>query len=385
MTVSVAIVGLGGMGAAAAQELAARGARVVGFDLARPPHGLGSTHGGSRVARVAYFEHADYVPLLRSAFEGWDRLERDGGRRCLHRCGVLLLGGPESEVLSGSRASAAAHGIRVEEMPAGEIRHRWPVFRPPGHVEGLLEPEAGFVVPEHGVRSALELAARHGADLRFDTPVRSIDPRAGGVSIRTDREAIEADRVVVTAGPWTSRLLPTLAAGCPLSPQRKVIVWCRPRAAVAAACGADRLPAWLYDDGGTFGDGVYYGVPAWPGQNGGEGMKLGFHGPGPVVDPDAVDREVASDTLARWHRDVDSFLPGVLEPPHASATCLYTMTSDQHFVIDRLPDAESIVVAAGFSGHGYKFAPVVGEILADLALEGTTRHPAEFLTLARRP
>ena len=144
------------------------------------------------------------------------------------------------------------------------------------------------------------------------------------------------------------------------------------------------MPAWLYDDGGVFEGGVYYGVPTWSGQVGPDGAKIGFHGPGLVVDPEDHDRDIPSETRDRFGRDLESFMPGVFEPPHAAASCLYTMSSDEHFLIDRVPGSPSVVVAAGFSGHGYKFAPVVGEILADLAVEGTTSHPAGFLGLAGR-
>lgn len=384
MGCTVAVVGLGGMGAMAAASLATRGVRVIGLDARRPPHDAGSSHGGSRVARTAYFEHPDYVPLLREAFDGWRRIEHDTGRRCLHRSGVLLLGGPRSEVIAASRSSARMHGIRVEDLAPAEVRRRWPLFRLPDDVEGLLEPDAGFVVPEHGVEAGLEIAAGAGADLRFDTAVTSIDADDDRAVIHAGGDAIPVDRVVVAAGAWTSRLLPTLAAACTLEPQRKVIVWCRPRSTVAAAFGSDRMPAWLLDDGGAFGDGVYYAVPTWPGQIGPAGVKVGFHGPGPVVDPEAPDREADRRLVARFDRDLASILPDALEPAHASATCLYTMTPDRHFVIDRLPTAGSIVVAAGFSGHGYKFAPVIGDILADLAIGGDTRHPTAFLGLGGR-
>jgi sarcosine oxidase len=297
---------------------------------------------------------------------------------------VLLLGGPDSDLMAASRSSARIHGIAVEELDPREVQARWPVFRLPGTTHGLLEPDAGFVVPEHGVAAGLEIAARCGADLRFDTPITAIKPSEDHAVVRCGHESIEVDRVVVTAGAWTSRLLPSLSATCRLEPQRKVIAWCRPRPGRAAALGHDRMPAWLLDDGGAFGDGVYYGVPTWPGQVGPEGLKVGFHGPGPAVDPDANDRACDPGIVARFHRDLSTFLPDALEPPHASATCLYTMTADRHFVIDRVPGAGAIIVAAGFSGHGYKFAPVIGDILADLALDGRTRHPAGFLTIGDR-
>lgn len=282
-------------------------------------------------------------------------------------------------------ASAMRHDIAVDSCDAAEIRRRWGVFRLPGDVEGLLEPDAGVVVPEHGVRVGLELASRRGADLHFDTPVLAIEPTGDGATIRTVDDRFEVDRVVVAAGAWTGRLLPDFVAGHPLSPQRKVMVWSRPRPDARASCREDRMPAWLYDDGGAFGNGVYYGVPTWLGQVGPEGMKFGFHGPGREVDPETLDRVVSSETLARFHRDIDSFMPEALEPPHAAASCLYTISSDEHFILDRLPESPAVVVAAGFSGHGYKFAPVVGEILADLAIDGATTHPADFLGLTNRP
>jgi sarcosine oxidase len=288
-------------------------------------------------------------------------------------------------VLAASRASAATHGIRVEDLDPGEVRARWPVFRLPADVGGLLEPEAGFVVPEHGVAAGLDLAARAGADLRFDTPVTAIDGDDDGAIVRCGGESIAVDRVVVTAGAWTSRLLPSLARRCELQPQRKVIAWCGPRPEHAAAFASDRMPAWLLDDGGAFGEGVYYAVPTWPGQVGPAGLKIGFHGPGTDVDPDDAGRHADPAIVTRFHRDVSTFLPDALDPPHASATCLYTMTADRQFVVDHVPGAAAIAVAAGFSGHGYKFAPVIGEILADLAIEGHTRHPAEFLNLGTRP
>lgn len=369
----------------AAAALARRGARVFGFDLRRPPHDMGSTHGGSRVARTAYFEHPDYVPLLRTAMAGWDRLEQETGRRCLHRCGVLLLGGEQSEVLNASRRSAEVHRIDVEELDPDAIERRWPMFHLPLNTYGLLEPDSGFVVPEFGIEAALAVAQAHGADLRFDCRVNELQANDEQARIElATGETLEVDRVVVTAGPWTGELLGDLLPGVMLQPTRQVIVWSRPRPNHASAMASDRLPAWLYDDGGGFGDGVYYAVPAWPGQVGPEGVKVGFHGPGTVTGPEEICREVHPDELARFAADLECLLPGVLEPPHAAATCLYTMSADQHFVIDRSPVAGSVQVLGGFSGHGYKFAPVMGEIAADLALDGSTSHPIGFLRLASR-
>jgi sarcosine oxidase len=374
------VVGLGGMGAAVLEALARRGVRPLGLDRFRAGHLSGSSHGGSRVARQAYFEHPDYVPLLKWAFEGWDRLEAETGIRCLHRIGVLLAGGVDSMLLKASLASAREHGIPIESIDSSELRRRFPQFRLPDGMFGVFEPGAGFVRPEAGIDANLEFAVNRGAEIRRPVEVLGIDADDDGAVIRTDQGDIRAERVVVTAGAWTSRLLRELDSSVPLIPQRKEMVWFANRG--QAACSSAGMPAWLVDDQGACGDGVYYGVPTWAGQTGHRGMKVGFHGPGVPVDPD-LKHVVPQEIVDRFSRDMKRYLPEVLGEPIAAQSCLYTMSPDEHFVIDRLPGRAAVVVAAGFSGHGYKFAPVVGEIAADLAMEGRSSLPAGFLGLSR--
>jgi sarcosine oxidase len=377
----IVVVGLGAMGAAACAHLARRGVPVVGLEQYTPAHDLGSSHGGSRLARRAYFEHPAYVPLLERAFRQWQQLGAETGVSCLHRVGVLLVGKADSAVLNGSRRSAECHDIPVRSLDPDELRATYPQFRFSSDMHALLEPGAGFVVPEHGVRAHLDLARRHGADLRYGTRVTGIDADRRIAHVCTDRGNIRARRVVVTAGAWTGKLLPTLAAAVRLEPQRKHIVWFSPSDPQPFA--SSRLPAWAIDDGGACGPGFYYGVPTWPGQIGPAGVKVGFHGHGTPVDVERFERTPDPRVIERFRRDVRRFLPGVGESVSGAATCLYTMSPDEHFVIDRLPGAETIVFAAGFSGHGYKFAPVIGELLADLALRGETDLPAGFLSLDR--
>ena len=376
----VVVVGLGAMGSAACAEIARRGQAVIGLDRYAPPHDQGSSHGGSRVARRAYFEHPGYVPLLERAFRGWQALETETGLPCLKRVGVLLIGGPESEVLRASRQSAEQHGIHVMTLAPRQLASAYPQFRLPGEAWGLLEPDAGFVIPENGVRAHLELARQHGADLRLNTRVLEIEADDQGGVVRLDGDHIDAARIVVTAGAWTNTLLPAIAAGVQLAPQRKHIVWFRPRDAMA--CSSERMPAWVIDDDGACGEGLYYGIPTWPGQIGHEGVKIGFHGPGTPVDPDTFGRDPDPGVVERFRDDIGRYLP-VVGQPVAAATCLYTMSPDQHFVIDLLPGARSVAFAAGFSGHGYKFAPAIGELLADLVMDGGSALPAGFLGLGR--
>lgn len=381
-TAPIVVIGSGGIGAAVLAAIARRGVSVVGIDRFHPPHERGSTHGGSRIIRAAYFEHPDYVPLAREAIAGWERLETEAGMRCLHRCGVLLTGGPDSEVIPGSASSAEAHGITIEDLDPESLRRRWPMFDLPPDHRGLFEPGAGLVVPETGVAAHLEVARRHGAELLHGVEVEAIEDGEAHSTVVCGGRRIESPCVIVAAGAWTRQLLPELAPAS-LHVQRKAMVWCDAVAGRSAEIRSDRLPAWLVDDNGRFGDGAYYGVPAHEGQLGPSGIKIGFHGPGVPVDPDHHRDAPGTEIMDRFHREVSRFLPGLLSVPHAAKSCLYTMSVDQDFVIDRVPGRPGIVVAAGFSGHGFKFAPALGERIADMAIGDEAPPEMAFLGMSR--
>jgi sarcosine oxidase len=361
------------MGAAACCHLAKRGVRVVGFEQFGRGHQFGSSHGHSRVVRQAYHEHPDYVPLLKRSFELWAAMPAD----ILHRCGALFVGAPDSAICRGALAAAAAHAIPVEALDHAELALRYPQFAFGEDHVGVFEPGAGFVVPERGIEWHLEEAEAAGADIRQETQVAAIESTDGGVLVRTDRGTVKAAQVVVTAGAWTERFVSFPA--CPLEVQRKAIVWFEP--VDTALCDQAAMPTWIINSGDAQSAGDYYGVPTWHGQPGPQGVKVGFHGPGPPVDPDTVDRVVSPETIATFERDVHGFLPDVVGSAVESAVCLYTMSADGHFIIERAPASERIIVACGFSGHGYKFAPVIGEVLADLAIDGVSRHDIVFLGL----
>lgn len=375
--VDAIVLGLGGMGSSVLASLASRGIDVLGIDRESAPHDRGSSHGGSRIVRRAYFEHPDYVPLLEASFEGWRRLEHASGLTCFRRTGVLLVGSSSSRILQASQASAETHGVPVEQLSPDRMRVRFPQFAKDRGWSGLFEPDGGFVDPEAAIEAHLEVARRAGATIRRPVRVLSVDGDDHEAVVRTDREEIRTSRLVVAAGAWTASLLGD-HVGVPLIPHRKAMVWFEP--ADHPACSSEAMPAWLIDDGNAAG--CYYGVPTWPGQSSPVGVKIGLHGSGSVVDPD--DRgEITSDVIDRFTADLAARLPGAFKRPLEARACLYTMSPDEHFVIDRLPGRGSMVVVAGFSGHGYKFAPVVGEIAADLAIDGSTPRSVDFLGLER--
>lgn len=380
---SAIVLGTGTMGAAACMHLAARGVRVTGIERFAAPHAHGSHHGGSRIVRECYFEHPDYVPLLLCARDGWSALEHDAAAcgagallPLVHRPGALYLGPRGSEVVERSLASGEASGIACERLDAHALRARYPQFRVPGDWCALLEPGAGFARPERAVDAALRVARARGAEIREHERALGWEETARGVRVRTDRGMHEADALVITAGAWT----PALAAqlGIPLEPQRVVIAWLTP--GDAPACTSPRMPVWYLDRPGEPG---LYGVPVAPDQGEPAGMKVAFHA-GTPCDPDAPRTPPTPGELDALRTAVERLLPCAAPcAPVAGSTCLYTMSPDGHFVVDRMPGCERTWVACGFSGHGFKFMPAIGEALADLAVDGRTRLPVGFLGAGR--
>jgi sarcosine oxidase len=372
----VIVLGLGGMGSAAARHLTARGARVLGLEQFTPAHALGSSHGDTRIVRMAYFEAPDYVPLLRRAYELWDALEADLGRRLFIRTGALMIGAGESEVVRGTLASVERYDLPYELLDQAAMARRFPQFALRPDEQAVFERNAGFVNPEVVVKAHLDLAARDGADLRFETPVTSWRPEPDGVVVRTGTTEFRGRRLVITAGAWADRMAPGL--GVPMRVARRVMHYVAPVAS-AADFAVDRFPVYVYETGAR--DAIY-GFP-WV-DDPGDGVKVGFHYRGGDVDPDTVDRDVTVAEQDEMRAALADRIPGLAGLHLASKVCMYTLTPDEHFVIDHLPGHEGrVVVAAGFSGHGFKFTPVVGEILADLALAGRTELPIEFLSAQR--
>lgn len=364
------------MGASTCLELARRGLRVLGLERFRPGHGLGSHHGGSRIVRECYFEHPDYVPLLLECREAWQRLERDSGERIVHRPGVFYAGAPDSEVIERSFSSGRQFDVPFELWSASEAMRRYPQFTLPSDWRVLFEPGSGFARPERAVIAAVRLARELGARVHENEPVLDWCETASGVRVRTERGVYEAGALVLSPGAWAPKI--ALALGIEMQPLRVPIAWLEPHD--AEACAEPRLPVWYIDRPGLPG---VYGVPTASDQGEPGGVKVAVHGDGKVIDPDQPRQPPTPGELEAIRAATEVFLPVAAGRVLAGATCLYTMSPDQHFVVDRMPGCRQVFVACGFSGHGFKFMPVLGRALADLAQHGSTALPITFLGTRR--
>lgn len=363
----VIVIGLGAMGSAAACHLARRGARVVGLEQFTPAHDKGSSHGRSRIIRQAYFEDPAYVPLLVRAYELWDELERSTGMQLLTTTGGAMIGRPDSHTVSGSIRSAEEHDLPHEILDASQLRRRFPPFAPADDEIALYEERAGFLVPEDCIRAHVAAATSAGADLRFGLEVESWDGHGGRVRVvASGGEEFEGARLVITPGAWAPKLLTDL--GAPMVVERQVMYWFDPIGGTAALA-PETFPIYVWEAA----DGMQcYGFPAHDGPRG--GAKVAFFRKGVETSPETIDRAVSKEEADDMRAFASARIPALGGPLLAAKTCMYTTTPDEHFVIGTHPGHDEVVIACGFSGHGFKFASVVGEILADLTLDGGTRH-----------
>lgn len=366
----VIIVGLGAMGSAAADHLSRRGFRVFGFDAHPQGHQLGASHGKSRFIREAYFEKPDYVRLVQRAYGQWRDLEARSGQGLLEITGGLWMGALDSPIVAGARLSAERHGLAHELLDDGEIRRRYPAFQTEDHVWGLLEPNAGILQPEACVRAQLKEAESRGARFRFGERVVRWQDDGGGVLVETEELRVTADRLIIAAGPWAAKVMADLHL--PLEAHRVHYLHCEPQQPERFAA----LPLWLID----WAPGVfYYGTP----YRAGAGVKFGLHRASSACDPDTVDRTVTQAQIAEFQAALERILPGSATRLLWAESCFYAMTPDTDFIVDQHPELPQVVFGCGFSGHGFKFAPVIGEALADLAMEGKSDLPIGFLGLSR--
>jgi sarcosine oxidase len=365
------VVGLGGIGSAAAYHLASRGETVLGLDPRPAGHRAGSSHGPTRLVRQAYFEDARYVPLAARAWRLWHELEAASGERLLTPTGVVTLSrrGDAGRLVPSVLAAGEQHGLAVEHLDAAGIRSRFPAIRVDDGWEGAFERDAGFVDPEATVRVHQRLAAAAGADLRAEAVV-SLD--VGSAPVVTTAEArYHARAVVITAGPWAPELL--AAAGLPIAATRKVVAHFTPVDPPSVTSPA--LPGFLL----THAGGTFYGFPSLPGQ----GVKIARHDGGETTTPDSVDRRVRPEEIEELRDVLAELLPAAAGDVLDAYTCLYTMSPDGNFLVGALPDAPGCFVATGCSGHAFKFVPVLGEVLADLATGRTPEVNLRFLDPGR--
>lgn len=369
------------MGSAACFHLARRGMRVLGVEQFDLPHEHGSHHGHSRMIRQSYYEHPDYVPLLQRAYQLWDELnESRGGHEeaVFHRTGGLYLGPRDGAIVPGALAAACEHGLKYQLLDGSEVEQRFPAFRVARDFVGFYEEDAGFIRPEKALRAHCDLASSHGAEIRTGEKILHWQENEASVTVRTTGGEVEAGHLVVTSGSWSGQMLLDLEVE--LSVTRQVLAWFdAPQGRPAESLAPGNFPCWFIETEPPFG---HYGFPMT--EFGQRGFKIALHRPGEEMEDPGEERPGASDEEISSLREVlQKWIPGADGPLLASCTCLYTNSADGHFLLGQYPGNGNVTVAAGFSGHGYKFAPVMGEVLADLACEGATPHSIEFLSPQR--
>jgi sarcosine oxidase len=370
----VIVIGLGGMGSAAAAHLAARGQRVLGLEQFTPAHDRGSSHGDSRIIRQAYYEDPAYVPLLRRSYELYEDLDSTSPG-VLTLTGGLMMGAAGSRTVAGSLASARAWDLPHELLDTADLRRRFPTFAVADDTVALHEDRAGFVRPEQTVLEHLRRATAAGADLRFGEPALdwTADDGGEGITVRTATGVHRATSLVVSAGAWAPRLLPQLAPH--LTVERQLLFWFAPDGPVQPF--RDQ-PVFIWEHAPDL---QLYGFPAYG--PGGDGVKVAFFRNGRPTDPDRLDRTVRPEEVAQMRDHLAQWMPALAGTHLRDVACMYTTTPDEHFVISLHPEHPQVAIAAGFSGHGFKFVPLVGEVLADLVTERSTAHPIGLFDPAR--
>jgi sarcosine oxidase len=370
----VIVAGLGAMGSATAFHLALRGSRVLGLDRYAPGHTLGSSHGESRIIRELYFEHPSYVPLLHRAYELWWELGSRTGQPLFHETQGLMIGLPDGKLVTGARLSGDTYDLPYEILSPVEVERRWPAFKLPERFVALVDKRAGFLNPEASVAAHLELALSNGALLRYEEAVLRWSSEGDTVRVVTSRGEYLADRLVLSAGAYVRPLLAELEL--PLTVERQVLFWFDINPA-DQRYDPGRFPIYIteLEDGSQC-----YGFPRLP-----RGVKAAvMHEGETVADPERVRRSVAADEIEPLRRRLARILPDLAAAPvRESAVCLFTNTPDHNFIIDWHPEHPHVLLSSPCSGHGFKFASVIGELQADLVTEGRTRFDLTPFRLAR--
>ena len=366
------VVGMGGMGSATAYQLARRGLKVLGLEKHNLLHDMGSSHGLTRIIRLPYYEHPSYVPLLFRAYELWRQLENLTGERILFVTGGIDAGPENGRIVQGSLAACKEHSLRHEVLDAGQLHERFPGVCLSKDMVSVYSPDSGFVLSERAISLYTRLALDLGAEIHARQPVVGWEVRPDSIIVRTDTATYSTSRLIICAGAWTSKLLHALSKI--LQPERQVLIWTRPLRPEIFQLGA--FPIFNLQSP----EGHFYGFPVYDFP----GFKIGrYHHRNEKVDPDAMDRECHSEDEAVLREGIARYFPEANGPTLALKVCLFTNTPDEHFILDAHPESDRVFIAAGFSGHGFKFCSVVGEIMAELASSGATRHNLDLFRLSR--
>jgi sarcosine oxidase len=376
----VIVIGVGSMGSSACYFLAKRGYKILGIEQFDITHEFGSHAGQSRIIRKAYFEDPNYIPLLNQAYKNWKKFEEETGSSIYHRTGLVYFGDQENEMIKGIKRSASLFNIPLENLDAKQATNRFPQFKFPKDFEILFEAEAGFITPEKAIKLYSQQAEKIGAEIHTNEKVVHWKKNKTDVIVTTEKNKYQCKKLVITAGAWIKKLVPELNNTIKIT--RQFVAWIKPKHQKNFLI--NHFPCWMIADNEK--PGCYYGFPVLPESfsGGAEGLKLAHHFPGIETDPDHVTRQATVEDKENLIYFLNKYLPGAFDSFLATKICLYANTPDQNFIIDKLPDYEDdVIIACGFSGHGFKFVSVVGEILADLAIERITKFPIQFLNAKR--
>lgn len=368
----VIVVGVGGMGSATAWHLARRGFRVLGLEQFNIPHELGSSHGQTRIIRLAYSEHPSYVPLLLRAYALWREIEERAGERLLHITGALDAGPADDWVFQGSKTSCEEHGLPHEILTGAEVNRRFPGYRLPEDTMAVFQTDGGFLLPERCIVAHVEAAQEEGAEIHGCEPVLDWTSDGRGITVKTAKSTYTADRLVITAGAWIGKVVDRLEGL--VQPERQVLGWFQPRQLELFL--PDRFPVFNLQ----VAEGRYYGLPV----HGVPGFKIGrYHHLDEQVDMDGIDRFAHPRDEAVLRAFAERYFPDGSGPATSLKVCAFTNTSDGHFILDTHPEYANVFVASPCSGHGFKFCSVIGEVMADLAITGRTSHDIALHGLER--
>lgn len=373
MNYDVIILGLGGMGSSAAAQIARRGKKVLGIERFGPVHNLGSSHGGSRIIRQSYFEDPAYVPLLLRSYELWEELAKESEKPVYEITGGLYMGPETSATFAGSLCAAQKWELPHEVLTPAEVHKRYPEFTLAAEELALYEPLGGFARPELTVEANLAKARRYGAELFFHNTVNSWSATQEQVTVHTNHGSFTAENLIINPGAWAPEVLSDL--NLPINIERHVLYWFDDPQGVSIY---ENSPVYIHE---TANVEQIYGFPSIDGPHG--GVKTSFFRKGIPTTADTINRYVDQEEIDTMQERVTRLLPGLTGTLKRSVTCMYSVTPDEHFIIAPHPKYPRITIACGFSGHGFKFVPVVGEILADLAINGSTQHPIELFNTRR--
>jgi sarcosine oxidase len=374
------VIGVGSMGSSTCYHLAKSGARVLGIEQFELAHEKGAHSGQSRIVRKAYFEHPDYIPLLERAYQNWTEIEQTSGSKLYHQTGLFYTGPQGHPIIENIRAAAKTYKIPLLDSTQQDEISILPLFTIPDDYEWIYEPEAGFVETEKTILTYVEQAKKLGAVIHQQEKVIDWQMKDDGVEVRTDKGHYTCRKIIVTAGPWSAKLMPEIKDQLKIT--RQTLIWLQPEEPTLFQ--SSNFPCWFVVDRDK--PGAYYGFPIanLDDQKNPNGFKFAYHHPGEETDPDEVNRIISQEDTGPLLEFIDTYIPKAKGQVLGVKTCLYSNSQDEHFVIDSLRDSDGkVCFARGFSGHGFKFVSVVGEIMADLALKGTTSLPIGFLRADR--